>query len=72
MLSTVTVACTRHIKDLCLLRSENQAAYGFCWLSIKTGLPQRLRAKFVISNAWKRLEAFYNWVFKTMDDTAQL
>jgi hypothetical protein len=28
--------------------------------------------KFLISNAWKRLEAFYNWVFKTMDDTAQL
>jgi hypothetical protein len=26
--------------------------------------------KFVISNAYKQLEAFYNWVFKTMDDTA--
>jgi len=28
--------------------------------------------KFVISNAYKQLETFYNLVFKTMEDTPQL
>jgi hypothetical protein len=27
---------------------------------------------FVISNAYKQLQTFYNWVFKTMEDTPQL
>ena len=25
--------------------------------------------KFVISNAYKQIETFYNWIFKTMEDT---
>jgi hypothetical protein len=28
--------------------------------------------KFVISKAYKRIETFYNWVFKTMEDTAEV
>jgi hypothetical protein len=28
--------------------------------------------KFVISNAYKQLQTFYDWVFKTMEETPQL
>jgi hypothetical protein len=28
--------------------------------------------KFVISNAYKQLQTFYDWVFKTMEETLQL
>jgi hypothetical protein len=44
----------------------------FAGYQSKQDFLKEFEQKFVISNAYKQLEAFYNWVFKTMDDTAQL
>jgi hypothetical protein len=44
----------------------------FAGYQSKQDLLKDFEQKFVISNAYKQLQTFYDWVFKTMEETPQL
>lgn len=53
-------------------RAHYKSGLVFAGYQSKQDFLKDFEQKFVISNAYKQIETFYNWVFKIMEETPQL